>query len=658
MKGHRSEQALILAPTGRDAQVAAAMLGETGVRSTVCPDIAELVSCLGKGAGFALITEEALLGADLRALREWILVQPEWSDFPFILLTARGGGLERNPSASRYLETLGNVTFLERPFHPTTLISLAQAALRGRRRQYDARARLQALQEGETRYREIVEGAEDFAIVKLDEAGVVTSWNSGAVRITGFSTADALGRYGNFFFTPEDIARGKPEEELDRSRQEGRAVNERWHQRQDGSRFWGSGLSMSLEGGGYLKIFRDATAEHQSQAAIRELNETLEARVAARTAELGQAQEALRQSQKMEAMGQLTGGVAHDFNNLLTPIVGSLDLLQRRGVGSDREQRMIEGALQSAERAKILVQRLLAFARRQPLRATGVDLAELVQGMADLVTRASGPRVGLELDIAPGLPAVQTDPNQLELAILNLAVNARDAMEQGGTLTITAKVDQIAPGRADLAPGGYVRLSVTDTGSGMDQETLARAVEPFFSTKGIGKGTGLGLSMVHGLAAQLGGALAISSRLGVGTTVKLWLPISLVGVHPGEPSHQRPHSVGTGMALLVDDEELARMSTADMLEELGYEVVETESAEHALQLLADGLQPKVLVTDHLMPGMTGAELARTVRERHPGVPVLLVSGFAEVDEIAADLPRLTKPFRQHELAGSVAEVRS
>jgi PAS domain S-box-containing protein len=654
-----SEQALILAPTGRDALVAQSMLEETGIRSSVCSDVASLLACLEQGAGFALVTEEALAGADLRALRNWILAQPEWSDFPFVLLTARGGGLERNPSAGRYLETLGNVTFLERPFHPTTLISLAQAALRGRRRQYDARSRLEALQSSEERYRLIVEGAEDFAIVMLDEKGFVTSWNSGAARITGFTPEDAVGRYGDFFFTPEDVENHEPEQELARSRQQGRAVNERWHQRKDGSRFWGSGLSMSLQGGGYLKIFRDATAEHQSQAAIRELNETLEARVAARTLELTQAQEALRQSQKMEAMGQLTGGVAHDFNNLLTPIVGGLDMLQRRGLGNERERRLVEGALQSAERAKTLVQRLLAFARRQPLQPTGIDLHDLIEGMAELVTRASGPRVRVELDIQPNVPPVYTDPNQLEMAILNLAVNARDAMEQGGTLSISAVVDEVGPDhRAGLNPGCYVRLSVTDTGVGMDEATLARAVEPFFSTKGIGKGTGLGLSMVHGLAAQLGGAIAISSRPQAGTTVELWLPIAdtAADIPDRVPTASPPPSAGT--ALLVDDEELVRMSTADMLSDLGYTVIDTDSAEDALRLLTEGLVPSLVVTDHLMPGMTGTELARKVRKRHPEIPVLLVSGFAEVEEIAPDLPRLTKPFRQQELALSVAALGS
>lgn len=652
-----SEQALIFAPNGRDARLAASILAETGIRSRVCSDVQSLIACLKEGAGFALVTEEAIRTVDLHALREWIVAQPEWSDFPFVLLTARGGGLERNPSAGRYLGALGNVTFLERPFHPTTLISLAQAALRGRRRQYDARARLLALQSSEERYRQIVEGAEDFAIVSLDEEGVVTSWNTGAARITGFTTEEAVGRYGDFFFTAEDVASGEPRKELERAREKSRALDERWHQRKDHSRFWGSGLSMSVDGG-FLKIFRDATVEHEHQAAVRELNETLEARVAARTLELTQAQEALRQSQKMEAMGQLTGGVAHDFNNLLTPIVGSLDLLQRRGIGDVRERSLIEGALLSAERAKTLVQRLLAFARRQPLRPTAVDLGQLIEGMAELITRTSGPKVELELRIESDLPPVQTDRNQMEMAILNLAVNARDAMEKGGKLTIAASFDEVVPDDLGLERGRYVRLSVTDSGVGMDEATIARAAEPFFSTKGIGKGTGLGLSMVHGLAAQLGGAISISSQLNVGTTVELWLPVADAAVEAAEPTIANLFAKFVGIALLVDDEELVRASTASMLSDLGYRVVDTSSAEEALRLLSDGLAPSLVVTDHLMPGMTGAELARMVRTRHPSLPVLLVSGFADVDQIAPDLPRLTKPFRQHELAASVAALES
>ena len=389
-----------------------------------------------------------------------------------------------------------------------------------------------------------------------------------------------------------------------------------------------------------------------------EAEKLLEQRVAERSAELEQAQEALRQSQKLEAMGQLTGGVAHDFNNLLTPIIGSLDLLQRKGLGGPREQRLIDGALQSADRAKTLVQRLLAFARRQPLQATAVDLAGLVGGMADLIASTSGPKVQLAVDVSKDLPAAKADPNQLEMAILNLAVNARDAMPEGGRLTISAAAETLAAGNAaKLPPGHYVRLSVADTGMGMDEATLAKAIEPFFSTKGVGKGTGLGLSMVHGLASQLGGALLISSRPGLGTSAELWLPASTSAAELDEQEAVESAAPAVaGSALLVDDEELVRMSTADMLADLGYAVTEAASAEEALRLLDAGIKVDVLITDHMMPGITGAELAREFRERRPGMPVLIVSGYAEGHGMAPDVPRLTKPFRQADLAASLAEL--
>jgi signal transduction histidine kinase len=258
-------------------------------------------------------------------------------------------------------------------------------------------------------------------------------------------------------------------------------------------------------------------------------------------------QEALRQSQKMEAMGALTGGVAHDFNNLLTPIVGSLDLLQRKGLGSEREQRLIDGAMQSAERAKTLVQRLLAFARRQPLQTQAVDVRALIDGMGDLVASTSGPRVRVEIDLGEGLPAARADSNQVEMAVLNLAVNARDAMPEGGTLTISAKSVHIGQSEdSGLRPGRYVRLAVADTGLGMDEATLKRAVEPFFSTKGIGRGTGLGLSMVHGLASQLGGDLAITSKPGLGTCVELYLPASDQAASQSQESQPKTSSPGEG----------------------------------------------------------------------------------------------------------------
>jgi PAS domain S-box-containing protein len=371
-----------------------------------------------------------------------------------------------------------------------------------------------------------------------------------------------------------------------------------------------------------------------------------------------QMQETLRQSQKMEAMGQLTGGVAHDFNNLLTPIIGSLDLLQRRAGFTDRELRLIDGALQSAERAKTLVQRLLAFARRQPLQTQAVDMVRLVDGMAELVASTSGPQIRVRSDITKGLPPALADHNQLEMAILNLCVNARDAMPDGGTLTIAASAE--APPADDdhgLAPGDYIRLSVIDTGTGMDEEALRRAVEPFYSTKGIGKGTGLGLSMVDGLASQLGGMMKIASRLGFGTRIDLWLPVSKPHLlERSEAGKSTPIARFKGRVLVVDDEPAVRITTADMLQGLGYDTVEADDAGEAEKLLRSGRHFDLVVTDHLMPGKSGAELATTIRRHWPATSVLIVSGYAGAEAIAPDIPRLAKPFREADLARAISQL--
>lgn len=376
----------------------------------------------------------------------------------------------------------------------------------------------------------------------------------------------------------------------------------------------------------------------------------------AREAELAQAQDALRQSQKLEAIGQLTGGVAHDFNNLLTPIIGSMDMLQRKGVGDARARRMIDGALQSAERAKVLVQRLLAFARRQPLQPQPVDVSSLIYGVEALLASTVGPRVSIVIEAPRDLPAAVADANQIEMALLNLAVNARDAMPEGGTLTIALATEERIGG-LDLVPGTYLRLCVRDTGIGMDEATRLQATEPFFSTKGIGQGTGLGLSMVHGLAAaQLGGALAIESEIGVGTAIRIWLPLAEAGSVPIPPRAEPIATSGSGTVLLVDDEMLVRSSTSEMLSELGFRVVEADSGEDALRKLDDDLHVDVLVTDHLMPGMTGTQLASAARRRRPGLSVLLISGYAEVEGIGPEITRLTKPFRQADLALCLAEL--
>jgi PAS domain S-box-containing protein len=370
------------------------------------------------------------------------------------------------------------------------------------------------------------------------------------------------------------------------------------------------------------------------------------------------AEEALRQAQKMEAMGQLTGGVAHDFNNLLTPIMGALDRLDAKAVGDERDRKFIAAALQSAERAKTLVHRLLSFARRQPLQPVPVDVSALVAGMTDLISSTLGPQIKLLVTPQDGVSPAVADPNQLEMALLNLCVNARDAMPTGGTLQLTVSSSAVKDGQSgQISAGDYICLSVADTGVGMDEETQRRAVEPFYSTKGLGRGTGLGLSMAHGLAAQLGGALTIDSTPGEGTTICLWLPASEEAVQ--ERPTSRPSAIAPfhgGTALLVDDEDLVRESAAQMLSDLGYIVNCTTSADEAQTLIDQGLEPDLLITDHLMPGMTGTELARSVLRQLPRTQVLIMSGYADATGIDPNLPRLTKPFRQADLAAALLQL--
>jgi signal transduction histidine kinase/CheY-like chemotaxis protein len=541
LRDELSERALVLAPIGRDAAVARVMLAEAGIAPTICADLSCLLVELGLGAGFVLVTEEALMRADLRGVRSWIDAQPEWSDLPFVLLTSRGGGLERNPAAERFLEVLGNVTFLERPFHPTTLVSVARSALRGRRRQYEARARLESLA--------------------------------------------------------------------------------------------------------------------ASQRELTLANETLEARVEERTREHELALAQLHEAQKLETLGQLTGGVAHDFNNLLTPIIGSLDLLRRRAPPGDKSHRHIDMALQAASRAATLVQRLLAFARRQDLQPRSVDIVGLLRGMQDLIRKSVGPMVEVSVDCPAELPPARIDPNQLELAILNLALNARDAMAGGGKLSISVRAEQVGPGNL-LAPGQYLRVAISDTGVGMDSVTLGHAVEPFFSTKGVGRGTGLGLSMVHGLCAQLGGTLYLRSRPGEGTTAEMWLPAAREPAGQ-EEVEQPPLEVARRAAtiLLVDDEDIVRRATADMLSDIGYTVIEAASGAEALRLVRDGAACDIILSDYLMPGMNGVDLIRHVRELTPALPAMLISGYSTIAEgSGSELPRLAKPFRQADLALIIAQL--
>jgi len=389
-------------------------------------------------------------------------------------------------------------------------------------------------------------------------------------------------------------------------------------------------------------------------ADLESANSKLQEEIASRE----RAQAALLQAQKIEALGQLVGGVAHDFNNLLMAVIGNLDLLSKRMGQDSRFGRLLDGAMEGARRGATLTQRLLAFARKQELQTQATDLRALVEDMRDLISRSVGPLVRIEIETDQELPAVTVDPHQLEMALLNLAVNARDAMPSGGVLTIRL-TSQVLVGdpQLGLPAGHYAVLAVMDTGEGMDTETLAKAVEPFFSTKAVGKGTGLGLSMVFGLAKQSGGALRLESSPGAGTTARLWLPVA---AEPAEDLEKTPilaQNTARAKILFVDDDPLIAGSSVALLEDLGHEVTEVHSAREALQLLDGGFLADLLITDHAMPGMTGMELADEIRRTRPHLPILLATGYAEVEgsEVVA-VPRLAKPYTQEQLAIEIARL--
>jgi signal transduction histidine kinase len=409
----------------------------------------------------------------------------------------------------------------------------------------------------------------------------------------------------------------------------------------------------------YLEAQRDAAVllDRLVGERTRDLAQA-NARLTEEIATRERAQAALLQAQKIEALGQLVGGIAHDFNNLLMAVIGNLDLLAKR-VGADpRLDRLVAGAMEGARRGATLTQRLLAFARKQELQAQAIDVARLVKEMTGLIDRSVGPMVQVGVEAEAALPAVTVDPNQLEMALLNLAVNARDAMPLGGALSIQISVDAVgAAGELGLPAGTYVRLKVRDTGEGMNPETLAKAVEPFFSTKAVGKGTGLGLSMVFGLAEQSGGALRLESTLGEGTTVSLWLPAASGAATPTEASVEATLTTAPITILLVDDDPLIAASTVALLEDLGHSVVQASSAEQALELLATDLQPDLMITDYAMPGMTGLQLGREVQRALPKLPVLLATGFADLENAeSVELPRLAKPYTQDQLAAQIERV--
>jgi signal transduction histidine kinase/CheY-like chemotaxis protein len=544
-----SQRALVLAPAGRDAQLAAAILAEAGIEPKICSDLNAVCEALHEGAAVAVAVEEALHTADLTDLSRWIQAQPPWSDFPFVLLAHRGAGLERNPDAKRLSQALGNVSFLERPFHPTTLISVVKTALRGRLRQYEARETMERVRKAEERFRQTLEAR----------------------------------------------------------------VRER---------------TMELE---------SANRQLATQIAERE-----------------KAESALRQAQRLEAVGQLTSGVAHDFNNLLTVVLGNVSQLQETET-NPRSLRKLAMMREAAERGARLTAQMLAFSRRQKLEARPVDLNETVKSMHDLLHASLGGSVKLEMVLTDGLWPAMIDPTQIELVILNLAINARDAMQVGGSISIsTANISTGLPLRPEEPePGQYVMVSVRDNGSGMSDEVLAKAFEPFFTTKAVGKGSGLGLSQVFGLAKQSGGGVRIETELGKGTCVHVFLPRASAEKHPKRSlvarSSRRPPQ--NSSVLLVDDDDAVREVTASLLRSFGYHVIEVGSGGAALEAL-DLHKVDAVLLDFAMPGMNGAEVDREIRGRRPHLPVLFATGFVDANAlIEADEDRMIrKPFVDHELA--------
>jgi PAS domain S-box-containing protein len=514
----------------------------------------------------------------------------------------------------------------------------------------------ETVQESEERFRMFVEGVTDYAICLLDPEGRVINWNAGAERIAGFTASEIVGRDFSCFYVEEDRKAGAPERALETAAREGRYEEELWRVRKDGSRFMAGVLIARVlhPSGrlvGFAKITRDVSERIEQQKALE------------------QTRAALVQSQKMEALGQLSGGIAHDFNNLLHVIKNAVEVLRRRAKSEDPDvARFADMAVRNADRAASLTQRILAFSRRQPLDPREVHPNKLVLGMAELLRQTLGESVAIETVLGGGVWWVSADPNQLETAILNLAVNARDAMPGGGKLTIeTANTfldEAYAAAHEEVKAGQYVMIALSDTGAGMTKEVIARAFEPFFTTKEVGRGTGLGLSQAYGFIKQSGGHVKIYSEPGEGTTVKLYLP-RLAGADAAATTAGEPPvpagAVGEAI-LVVEDDEDVRAFTAELLRELGYRVLVAYDAASAREVLEKESHVDLLFTDVGLPGgVNGRQLADEARRRWPAMKVLFTTGYARNaivhhGRLDPGVQLIVKPFTQADLANKIRRV--
>jgi PAS domain S-box-containing protein len=512
----------------------------------------------------------------------------------------------------------------------------------------------EALKESEERFRLLVQGVTDYAIYMLDPQGHVTNWNAGAQRIKGYTESEIVGKHFSHFYTDEDLATELPRRALETAAREGKFEAEGWRVRKDGTRFWASVVIDPIRNDqgdliGFAKITRDITERRKTQEALEE------------------AQAALFQAQKMEAVGQLTGGVAHDFNNLLTIIVNNLDLLTRNA-RDPRDVKLIESAQRAAERGAKLTQQLLAFSRRQPLQPNAHNPNTLIEGFEAVLRRACGELIRLQLSLAPRIRWISVDAPQFESALLNLVVNARDAMPDGGSLKIitgNVALNEEDAALSSLQPGQYVSIAVQDTGTGMTPDIVNRVFEPFFTTKEIGKGTGLGLSQVYGFVTQSGGHIKVDSTPGQGTRVTMLLPAQESGddVPEEESDTERPARDSAGTVLIVEDEPAVLEVASDIFDSLGYDVVTATDANEALKVLDGNPSIDVLFSDVIMPnGMNGVELSKKAREMRPALKILLASGYPmsalPSDGLGAGVSFISKPYRWTELADKLRGLRT
>jgi PAS domain S-box-containing protein len=504
----------------------------------------------------------------------------------------------------------------------------------------DKREAQLALLDAERRFRILVQGVTDYAIFMLDPEGRVTNWNAGAQRIKGYAPEEIIGEHFSRFYTPEDLAAGTPQKAIEASRETGRYEAEGWRVRKDGTRFWASVVLDAIHDDdgeliGFAKITRDMTEKREARLKLEE------------------SREQLFRAQKMEALGQLTGGLAHDFNNLLTAILGACELASRSIGDEERVRRMLDGIRNSAQRGAGLTRQLLAFARAQPLEIKTIDLRAFLSDVTTLIRPSVRSNIDVTIEISDHVWNIEADAGALELALLNLAFNARDAMKDGGSLKISA-LNELLKGEPDGLRGEHVALRVADTGEGMTRETMDRVFEPFFTTKNFGEGTGLGLSQVFGFAKQIGGAVTVESELGKGSAFTLYVPASHGTIRTDKKFDEQD---SMGRVLIVEDDVVVADLVAGMFNELGFEATVTHSAKEALERLSGEQRPTLIFSDVVMPGgISGVELADKVRGRFPELPILLTTGYSE--QVTGDhgFPVLQKPYEMSLLAAALTKL--